>query len=82
MRVRNSGGLQLRSLSLVVGHPEAVCPATDANKDRPLLDSLMGEPEAVCGTGTESRTEPVPGIRHNLDGENPSPGREGILGGV
>lgn len=43
MRIRNSGGLPLRSLALVVGHPEAVVPATDANKDRPLLDSLTGE---------------------------------------
>ncbi|KAG2449122.1 hypothetical protein HYH02_005870 [Chlamydomonas schloesseri] len=47
MRVRNSGGLPLRSLALVVGHPEAVVPATDANKDRPLLDSLTDHREVV-----------------------------------
>ncbi|PNW88325.1 hypothetical protein CHLRE_01g024400v5 [Chlamydomonas reinhardtii] len=47
MRIRNSGGLPLRSLALVVGHPEAVVPATDANKDRPLLDSLTDHREVV-----------------------------------
>ncbi|KXZ49490.1 hypothetical protein GPECTOR_21g716 [Gonium pectorale] len=47
MRVRNVGGLPLRALSLVVGHPEAVCPATDANKDRPLLESLTDPRETV-----------------------------------
>ncbi|GFR51289.1 hypothetical protein Agub_g13649, partial [Astrephomene gubernaculifera] len=47
MRIRNCGGLPLRALALVVGHPEAVCPATDANKDRPLLDSLMDPREVV-----------------------------------
>ncbi|PNH07473.1 Trafficking protein particle complex subunit 8 [Tetrabaena socialis] len=47
MRVRNSGGLPLRSLALVVGHAEAVCPATDANKDRPLLESLADPREVV-----------------------------------
>ncbi|KAG2489318.1 hypothetical protein HYH03_012150 [Edaphochlamys debaryana] len=47
MRIRNCGGQPLRSLALVVGHPEAVCPATDANKDRPLLDSLTDPREVV-----------------------------------
>ncbi|GLC57223.1 hypothetical protein PLESTB_001201000 [Pleodorina starrii] len=47
MRIRNGGGLPLRSLALVVGHPEAVVPATDANKDRPLLDSLTDPREVV-----------------------------------
>ncbi len=42
MRIRNSGGLPLRSLALVVGHPEAVVPATDANLDKPPLESLTG----------------------------------------
>ncbi len=40
--MRNSGTLALRGLALVVGHAEAVVPATDANKYRPLLDSLAG----------------------------------------
>ncbi|GIL73935.1 hypothetical protein Vretimale_5119 [Volvox reticuliferus] len=47
MRIRNSGRLPLRALALVVGHPEAVCPATDANKDKPLLESLKDPREVV-----------------------------------
>lgn len=42
MQVRNTGGLPLRSLALVVGHPEAAVPATDANMHRPLLEAIMG----------------------------------------
>ena len=56
MRLRNVGGLPLRRLALVVGHPEAACPATDANMRRPLLECLAGD--GTCAPGQPAPAEP------------------------
>ncbi|GIL54165.1 hypothetical protein Vafri_9740 [Volvox africanus] len=70
MRIRNSGGLPLRSLALVVGHPEAVCPATDANKDKPLMESLTDPREVV------QLSKVPPSLRGSLQLYRLWPGRE------